>query len=171
MINRSLALTLALAVGGSLSCGDDPVSPDGETVVTSIVPNGGATEVDPGAPIVLAFSHPMRAGAEMYVALHEGDVTGPEVPGMRTWSADRTQLTFTPDAPLRAQTQYTLHVGGNMRDAAGHLIGYEQCLHDHGGQWATQEMMGGGMMGGEMAGLGWKHPNGSYGMVFSFTTR
>jgi hypothetical protein len=45
-----------------------------------------------------------------------------------------------------------------------------------GGQWATQSMMTGGMgmgsgsMGSHM-GTGWQHPdNGSYGMVFTFTT-
>ena len=47
-----------------------------------------------------------------------------------------------------------------------------------GGQWATESMMtggtqhGGGMgPGGGMMGQGWQHPsNGSYGMLFSFTT-
>jgi hypothetical protein len=37
-----------------------------------------------------------------------------------------------------------------------------------GGQWAT-----GGMMGGQtgMMGTGWHNSNGSYGMVFGFTTQ
>lgn len=170
MKKSGLQLALALAVIGTLACGAEPVAPAGETVVTSIVPAGGATEVDPTALIVLTFSHAMRAGTEMYVALREGDLNGDEVAGDRTWSADHTTLTFAPHAPLKAATQYVLHMGGNMRDEQGNLIRYEQC-EQHGGQWVTRHMMGGDMMGGGMAGLGWKHPNGNYGMAFSFTTR
>ncbi|HUC40086.1 MAG TPA: hypothetical protein VMR92_04575 [Gemmatimonadales bacterium] len=43
-------------------------------------------------------------------------------------------------------------------------------MRQHGGEWATREMMGGGMMGGDMMGSGWRHPNGTYGMVFAFAT-
>jgi len=44
-----------------------------------------------------------------------------------------------------------------------------------GGHWVTQQMLGdwgGGMMGGmgSMMGPGWQHHNGTYGMVFTFTT-
>ena len=69
---------------------------------------------------------------------------------LRSWSGDRTRLTFTPSQPLKSQTQYVIHVGGGMQDQHGHGMG--------GGH-------GGGM------GAGCVHPtNGSYGMVFYFTT-
>ena len=124
-----------------------------------------ATGVDPASPIVVTFSHAIMPGMEEYAALHEGDVTGPVVVGTWTWSANRTQLTFTPAARLKAETQYTLHIGGGMRDAMGNPINYEYCL-GHGGRWATQQMMG----NQNMMGSGWRNGNGTYGMVFTFTT-
>jgi hypothetical protein len=41
-----------------------------------------------------------------------------------------------------------------------------------GGQWVSGGMMGGmGSMSGSMMGNGWQHPNnGTYGMIFTFTT-
>ena len=86
-----------------------------------------------------------------------------------TWSADRSKLTFMPQSPLKAQTTYTLHLGGGMMDADGDDIGYQQCVEAMGGQWATRQMMG-GMMGGGMMGPGWENANGTYGMIFTFTT-
>jgi hypothetical protein len=64
-----------------------------------------------------------------------------------------------------------------MQDAAGSLLNFDHCGAQHAGQWATSSMMGGSMMGGSMTGgaagmmgAGWRHANGTYGMVFSFTT-
>jgi Big-like domain-containing protein len=152
-------------------CRSDPTAFAPLTAVASVVPAGGSTGVDPTAPIVVSFTGMMRPGMELYAALHEGDVTGPVVRGSWTWSADRTTLTFTPAAPLKSQTRNTLHLGGGMRDAAGHPIDYSRCVSQYGGKWATSEMMGGGMMGnGSMMGPGWLAANGTYGMVFTFTT-
>lgn len=152
-------------------------APVGDTTVLSVAPAGGNTNVDPNAPVVIQFSHAMRMGMEQYAALHEGDVTGPVVQGTWSWSADGLTLTFTPAAPLQPHTQYTLHLGGGMMDADGNLLNYDHCTGEHGGQWATSAMMDGSMMGGSMMGQdggmmggGWEHPNGTYGMVFSFTT-
>lgn len=173
MLKRLPLLTLLatpLALG---ACGGDPTAPALTTRVVAVVPSGGATGVDPAAPVVVTFSHPMRSGMEQYAALHEGDVVGPIVPGTWTWSDDRTTLTFTPTQPLKSQTQYTLHLGGGMRATDGGFVDYGPCVSQYGGQWATQDMMGGGMMGsggGNMMGSGWRDPNGTYGMVFTFTT-
>jgi len=149
----------------------------GATAFVSVVPVGGDTDVDPNAPVVIQFDHAMQTGMEMYAALHEGDVTGPEVAGTWTWSDDDTVLTFTPDQPLLRGTQYTVHLGGGMTDAHGGFVDLESHGSDMGGDWATDDMMmGGGMMGGGMMdggphmGEGWEHSNGSFGMVFSFTT-
>jgi hypothetical protein len=171
MVRRVWLLTLSLAPLALLACSGDPTAPALTARVVSVVPSGGATGVDANAPIVVTFSHAMRSGMEQYVALHEGDVTGPVVLGTWAWSDDRTTLTFTSPAPLKAQTQYTLHLGGGMRAADGGFVDYGSCVEQHSGQWVTQEMMGGGMMGGgNMMGSGWRHPNGTYGMVFTFTT-
>lgn len=159
------ATPLALA-----ACDKNPAAPAPTARVISVVPTGGATAVDPSAPIVVTFSHAMRSGMEQYAALHEGDVSGPVVSGSWAWSTDRTVLTFTPVQPLKPQTPYTLHLGGGMRDSDGGFVDYGPCVGQYGGQWATQGMMGGGMMGGNMMGEAWRHPNGTYGMVFTFTT-
>lgn len=148
------------------ACGESgPSMPVPETEVLSVIPAGGAAGVDPSAPITITFSHPMRPGMEMYVALHEGSVAGPPVPGTATWSADRTVLTFTPGAPLKAATTYVLHLGGGMLDANGRPIDYGACPA-LGGQPVSGPMNGGGMMG-----PGWRnHGDSSYGMTFEFTT-
>lgn len=174
-----LAVIAALSLAG---CAAEPATPAPVTSIVAVVPTGGATGVDPAAPVVITFSHPMQAGMERYAALHEGSLAGPVVAGTWSWSADRARLTFTPDPPLRPGTTYALHVGGGMRDGMGGAIDYEQCIAQHGGEWATAAMMGqgpgpfgpgmgGGMMGDStMMGSGWRHANGTYGMVFTFTT-
>lgn len=137
----------------------------------SVVPSGGATNVNPNALIVVTFDHPMRPGMEAYAALHEGDVTGPVVAGAWTWSEGRVTLVFTPDQPLKSATPYTLHLGGGMRAMDGGYVDYGPCADQFGGQWTGGGMTGGGgMMGGGMMNSGWRHPNGTYGMTFTFTT-
>lgn len=169
MSHRFWLLTLAAAPLTLGACGD-PTGPALSVRVVSILPSGGATGIDHSAPIVVTFSHRMQSGMEQYVALHEGDVNGPVIAGTWTWSDDRTTLTFASAQPLQPQTQYTFHLGGGMRATDGGFVDYGPCVGQYGGQWATQEMMGGGMMGGSMMGTGWRHPNGTYGMVFVFTT-
>lgn len=171
MLSRLPALTLAV-LAGLAACARDPSSPAPVTSVVSIVPDGGAAGVDPTAPIVITFSHPMAMGMEAYAALHQSDVTGPAVAGTWTWSADQITLSFSPAQPLMPATGYALHLGGGMHDAVGGDLDYQQCVSQHGGQWVTGAMMGGGGMIGDatMMGPGWRHANGSYGMVFTFTT-
>jgi hypothetical protein len=172
----TVAVVSAVLIG-TTACSRTATGPtSAATALVSVTPAGGAASVAPGAPIMIAFTHAMASGMEMYVSLHEGDVTGPAVPGIVTWSSDRTTLSFTPAAPLTAATAYTLHLGGGMKDADGNPID----LAGHGmmgGQWASASMMnGGGMMGGggpmsgQEMGPGWKGSNGMYGMVFRFTT-
>ena len=47
------------------------------------------------------------------------------------------------------------------------MVGLERNGMTMGGQWASGTMMGSntGMMG-----PGWQHANGTYGMIFTFTT-
>lgn len=156
----------------------------GATVVQSVIPSGGATGVDPAAPVTSTFSHPMMAGMEMRVVLHEGSVSGPTVAGASAWSADRTQLTFTPSAPLKGQTTYVLHFSPDLEDATGAAIDWPACAGRVGGSAVSGSsfgasgsgMMGdGGMgpgMGPGMMGSGWQPGSGTwgYGMVVSFAT-
>jgi hypothetical protein len=82
-----------------------------------------------------------------------------------TWSADRTTLTCVPGTPLQDNATYTLHLGAGMIAAGGGTA--------MGGQWLTGGMMGGLHAGQPMSMMGgdWLGSNGSYGMMFSFTTR
>ncbi|MBI4538273.1 MAG: Ig-like domain-containing protein [Gemmatimonadetes bacterium] len=151
---------------------------DAATELASVIPAGGSTGVHPDSPIVVEFTHAMGMGMgmEMYAALHEGDVNGPVVAGTWSWSADRRRATFTPASSLRSRTRYTIHVGGGMRDAGGNPIGFDQHGQHMGGRWVMGQMMSGGMMSGMnnmmsgMMGPGWQHANGTYGMIFPFTT-
>lgn len=166
---------VALLVG-ACSESDTPFEPEvGPTALLSVVPRGGSTDVDRFAPAVVEFDHAIMEGMEGYALLHEGDVTGPEVAGTWSLSTDRRALTFTPAGALAPSTRYTIHLGGGMMDADGEHVDFGTHGDPMGGEWAMPGMMGGGMMGGAMGeqhmGEGWAHPtNGSYGMIFSFTT-
>jgi hypothetical protein len=137
----------------------------------SVQPAGGAKSVVVGDTVVVKFGHGIATGMEAYAALHEGSVAGPLVAGTWTLSQDRTTLTFVPASPLKPSTSYVIHLGGAMRDANGNVVNLEMAGMGMGGQWATQSMMSGGMANGGMMGTGWQHlSNGSYGMLFTFTT-
>jgi len=97
------------------------------------------------------------------------------------------QMTFTPKNRLKNHTRYFIHLGGGMEDHEGRLLDLERHGPMMGGEWFMAGMhqeglhgyrMGQGSMGGmggmgegaEM-GAGWMHPsNGTYGMLFAFTT-
>jgi len=183
-MNRSTAslVTLAAATLALAACssGSDPLNPqaDDVTALFSVQPAGGTVNVAVGSTVVVTFDHAIAVGMEEYVDLHEGSVAGPEVAGQWSRSADGTQLTFTPSAPLKPSTTYVIHIGGDMMDENGHVVDLDMHGGAMGGQWATQSMMGGGTgmgmgnggMGSHM-GTGWQNPdNGMYGMVFTFTT-
>ena len=172
LLSLGLVSTVLIAVSGCQGQPSAPLHLTEATSVASILPPGGSIAVDPNAPIVITFTRAMQSGMEMYVALHEGDVSGPEVWGTRTWSDDRRRLTFAPAERLKPRTRYTVHLGGGMRDADGRLVTLVPCAARDGGQWATGEMVAGRMMGElDMMGPGWRHPDdGTYGMVFPFTT-
>jgi len=163
-----VAAIAVIGLAGFAACSDDVVAPDAATQFASVVPGGGSVNVDPGTSIVIEFSHPMMVGMEAYMAVTEGDVNGVVVQGAWTWSSDRTRVIFQPAGPLKAATRYTIHIGGGMMDAEGRMIGFGDHGQRMGGQWATSQMMGGSH---GMTGSGWQHSNGTYGMVFDFTTR
>lgn len=177
----------ALALAGIMftavaACSEDAAGPQLEepAALESVQPAGGSVGVSVDATVVVTFDHAIAEGMEDFALLHEGTVTGPEVAGTWTRSADGTTLTFTPDAPLKPATDYVIHLGGGMMDVDGHVVDLEMHGVGMGGNWATQSMMSGGMgMGGQMGGhmgethmgAGWEHAStGHYGMIFTFTT-
>lgn len=138
----------------------------------SVSPAGGEVSVAVGSPITFRFNGAMGGGMEQYVDLHMGDLSGPVVAMTRAWSADRTVLTCTPASPLASRTTYAIHLGGGMMSAGGVAVDYTTYGPAMGGQWIMGGMMTGthGGMGWGMMGSGWRNANGSYGMVFTFTT-
>ena len=168
---KSRILTMAACAGAffALACNNNPSAPEATPVVLGVTPPSGATNVDPAGAITVTFSMAMMQGMEMGIVLHEGAVTGAQVPGTAVWSSDRRTLTFTPSQPLRARTTYALHLAGNMQSAGGQQLNHGQC-QGLGGQPVTGGMMGSGGMGTGMMGPGWQAADGTYGMVFAFTT-
>lgn len=181
--SRKLA---ALTLTGSLvlmagACSDDVTGPDTDVAaLLSMEPAPGSVDISVGASVDITFDHAIGFGMQEYAALHEGALTGPEVEGAWTLSEDRMVLTFTPDQQLQAATTYVVHLGAGMTDEHGNHVSLEQHGLGMGGEWATESMTTGGMGSGmgsgmgqndQMMGDGWAHPtNGSFGMIFSFTT-
>ena len=173
-----LAALAAATVLTLAACGEDAASPDSDSQLASVVPAAGATNVNPGAPVVVEFTHGMVTDMAKYMVLHKGTVTGPAVAGSWSWSNQQKRATFTPAASLESNATYTLHLGGMMYDAQGHSVGFGQ----HAGHTnATGGMMNGGRMGGGQMGGGvwadsmmngpsWRGTDGNFGMVLSFTT-
>ena len=177
--NVSVVLVLAAGLGAACGGGSDsvPSGTDGSgrgapTALVSVTPAAGATGVAVGTPITLRFSGGMGAGMEQWVDLHRGDLSGEQVDLVCGWSGDRILLTCTLVLPLAPHTTYTIHLGGGMRSAEGVAVDYTAHGPGLGGQWVMGGMMTGshgGMAWGTM-GSGWRNANGSYGMVFTFTT-
>jgi hypothetical protein len=152
----------------ALGCSGGVVDTTQPTQLLTVSPRGGAVSASTAAVIVLTFSRPMMAGMEQYVALHQGGISGPTRSMSCSWSDGRMTLTCQPDQPLNPATSYAIHMGGGMMDADDVPVDMDRHGMEMGGQWVM-----GGMMGGQtgMMGNGWKHANGSYGMVFGFTTQ
>lgn len=162
------AALFAAGCSSSMMSSSGMMNADLETQLLSVSPRGGAIGVAATSGIVFTFNRPMMTGMEQYVVLHLGGVTGAELPMRCTWSGGQRTLGCRPDQPLAPATRFTVHLGGGMMDAEGRGVGMERFGMGMGGQWAT-----GGMMGGQsgMMGAGWMHGNGSYGMLFEFTTQ
>ena len=186
MSARSLACGLvtvgAAALLGACSSSptDEAAGPDGPTVLLSVLPAGGAVDISLTTDITVGFSRTISDNLRHFVALHDGDCPGPVVSGTWTRTSDGMGLGFIPFGPLIPGTEYTIHVGGGMTD--GFSQPFDLRLHGIplGGETATEEMvlgpdgmgMGVDMMGATIThtGLGWAHSDGTYGMVFQFTT-
>jgi hypothetical protein len=164
-----------LACGGNMMSGPSMVPgmrvTAGTTSLMSVSPSGSTSGVPVNTSLTMRFGHAMAPGMEQFVDLHVGDPSGPTVPPSCGWSPDRTLLTCVPETPLRPRTTYALHLGGGMMDADDHVVDIGEHGTPMGGQWLYPNMMSGhgGMPWGRM-GSGWRNPNGSYGMFFTFTT-
>ncbi len=181
-VQRLLVIGVATLVGacsGSSNAGD-PAAPGEPTLLLSVVPAVGAVDVGLTPDVEVRFNRPIPTNVRHYVALHDGDCPGPVVGGMWSRTGDQMALGFMPFESLMPGTVYTIHVGGGMADGSG--MPFDLAVHGvgMGGQWATEAMvlgpdgmgMGMDMMGQTIThtGLGWSHGDGTYGMVFQFTT-
>jgi len=171
------AAMLESACGGGSSMGPMGGGPGGGSpgagaAFMAVSPAAGAMAVAANTPVMFRFSATMADGMEQDVDLHRGDLSGPIVPMSCAWSEGRTVLTCTPAAPLAPQTTYAIHLGGGMMSAGGLPVDYTTYGPGQGGLWIMGGMMTGthGGMGWGMMGSGWRNANGSYGMVFTFTT-
>ncbi len=174
-VRTILAFGAAAAIAACSQDASTTAGPgEAPVVVLSVVPASSASAVNRSAPVVVTFSQAMMQGMEMNVILHEGAVTGAAIPSSASWSGDRRVLTVQPSAPLKATTGYVLHLAPTLTSAAGQQMNHGPCT-TLGAQSVTSGMLGGSMMTGGsmgpgMAGSGWQMANGSYGMIFSFTT-
>ncbi len=168
-------VALLLAACGSSS---GPAGPADSVALApslaSIQPGNATTGVDPSALVVLKFTRSMMTGMEMLVILHEGSVTGATIPASATWSSDRMTLTLKPQSALKRGTTYVVHLSPNLQDTAGRMINMTPGTM-MGGRTVTDGMMGSGSMtngqwGPGMMGAGWQASNGTFGMIFTFTT-
>jgi len=167
---RPLAMIGILIV---TECGGSDISPSPITTeLLTVVPAGGSTGVSTASGVTITFSSPMMTGMEQYLDFHLGDAAGPLVPIMCSWSADRETVTCTPSQPLAPNTRYTIHMGGGMMDADDHPVDLRAHMAGSGGEWFMPTMMHGIHGGTPVSGMGpgWRGMNGSYGMLFSFTT-
>lgn len=183
MIRRTMPFAV-LSAGLLAACGGGPdhmtnATPSGMmgggaagASFLAVVPQGGMMGVSTTTSLSFRFAGPMAPDMEQYFDLHMGGLDGPVLPMSCGWSADRTVLTCTPGSPLLARTTYAVHVGGGMLDASGRPVSFDPYGPMMGGQWIAGGMMSGMHNGGSwgMMGSGWRHANGSFGMLFTFTT-
>jgi sorbitol-specific phosphotransferase system component IIA len=176
VLKTRMAALAVLSVAVATACSNSSAEPTAldPAALLSVVPVGGTLNVSVGTDVVITFNHAMPDEMMDYMDLHEGTVTGPEVDGAWSLSDDHMVITFAPASALKPATTYVIHVGGDMMDEDGDHVDLEMHGLGMGGQWATQSMMSGGMMGGQTGshmGSGWLDPDyGTYGMIFTFTT-
>ena len=145
-------------------------------IALSVLPAAATTGVDPTRPITITFSMSMMSGMEMLVVVHEGSVNGPQVTVSSSWSPDRRVLTITPSVMLKAKSTYAVHMSPSLQGTNGKMIDVTQCAtigcqHVSGGMMdsGASGMMN-GSWGAGMMGAGWKAGDGTFGMLFTFTT-
>ena len=167
-------LTLEACSEGSFSPTD--VLAIDAPIALSVLPAAATTGVDPTRPITITFNMSMMSGMEMLVVVHEGSVTGPQVTVSSSWSPDRHVLTITPSVMLKAKSTYAVHMSPSLRGTNGKMIDVTQCAtigcqHVSGGMMdsGASGMMN-GSWGAGMMGAGWKAGDGTFGMLFTFTT-
>lgn len=106
-----MCAVLAACGGGSKTKGDLSVSG---------TPSG---EVTGQMRVVLAFSRPMVAKAQVGQALAKPPLTvSPPLPGTATWTDEKT-LAFVPTANLPVSTKYTVTVPGETKALDGAVLG------------------------------------------------
>lgn len=168
-MKRVLMFPLGVMLAGVAACSTDMMLRDGDAVIVEAVRPANGAVAATTTLVSITFSHAMMQGMESRIVLHEGSVTGSAVNGSAVWSADRRTLTFTPSAALKAAMTYVLHLAPGLRSTDGVYVDHGSCS-GMGGRSVSAGMMGSGGMGTGMMGDGWQAINGTYGMIFTFTT-
>ena len=103
----------------SFTTSDSDVLDNAAPGLVSIVPAQYATGVSVDSTIVMEFN-------EAIDATSRPAITGGGVTVLGEYSVSGNTLTFTPDAPLNGQTQYTVNLYYSVRDSVGNssYIGY-----------------------------------------------
>jgi hypothetical protein len=95
--------------------------------VTAVNPPNGATNVAVDTAVVVSFDEPIDPTTVHLGSLFVRDnPTGRVVAGSFSFSADRTQVSFMPVAPLLASRSYSVRLsGGGVTDLAGNAVAFQ----------------------------------------------
>jgi hypothetical protein len=96
---------------------EDTASP----VLANNFPVDGQTDVPLNAALIINFNEPMSR-LNVFADEIKLETNGQEVPGSFAMSFFNEEVTFTPTAPLTANTLYTATVSGNLHDIAGNFL-------------------------------------------------
>lgn len=166
---KRLGVLLLLGLGPVACDEPGPQAPADAVMVDAVVPAPGATGVDPSTLVTVRFSQPIAAGTDAWFDVHRQGIAGPVVAGHWIWSADLRTATFHPDHPLGPGEMHAIHLGAGIRSASGAALNFTHCV-EAGGQWAFGQPGWHHGEGGPHGDRGWMHSNGSYGVMFGFTT-
>ena len=95
----------------------------GPTVIAT-APSNGATGISPNTSVNITFSEAMDASTVTATNITmRVTSSGTAVTGTVTYNTTTHVATFTPSAALAQNASYTVTVSGNVKDAAGNLMG------------------------------------------------
>ena len=115
---------MVMALG--LAACEGPMSPAAQLdAISTVLPQSGTRNVDPGTSVVVVFNRRMTPGIEQRFGVERGTGTSASVAGAWRWSDDGTRLTFTPAAALNMGDTYWVHAAGGM------MSGQSGMMADH----------------------------------------
>jgi hypothetical protein len=97
----------------------------GAPSILSTLPKSGATTVNIGSTVNVAFNEPMDTSTMNSGALHLVDSAGNIVTGTVNYVASSATLVFTSTTDLLSQSTYTATLSGGVRDIFGNSLGQD----------------------------------------------